>query len=151
MATKFVNHIDHMAWTVFPENLEKYVAQFTKLFDCKFDGPFERDDLRIYISWEGGLELIAPLNENAITYKRLKEKGEGFGGMVFGVRNLKEAKERAAALGYNVSEDILQIGGEPWGRKMPHIAEAIVGDVLGINICFGEIVYDDNVVTIDKV
>jgi hypothetical protein len=61
---QFVNHVDHVAWVCHIENLERYAEQLSALANVEMLGPFAREDLglSVYISYEGGLEIVAPLD-----------------------------------------------------------------------------------------
>jgi hypothetical protein len=58
---KFVNHVDHVAWVSRPETIEANVRELEVLSNAQLTR-FERQDmgLILYISWEGGLEVVAP-------------------------------------------------------------------------------------------
>ena len=58
-----INHVDHVLWVSHLKNQEANVARLSELTNQQFDGPVSRPDvgLRVYLSWEGGLEIVAPL------------------------------------------------------------------------------------------
>ena len=149
-----VNRVDHVVWLVHAENQEDYVDKFSKLFRTQFDGPLVRPEFgaRFWVSWEAGLEIFAPWGDNdsaKMWSQRLKERGEGVLSVVFGVRDLAEASEHARQLGYPVSPVIPLAGDEPWKHKLESFREAIIGDVLGTLMGFGEIRYAEGVMEKD--
>lgn len=145
---QFINHLDHFVWVCKTENLERYVQQFSDLFGAKFDGPFERENwFRVYVSWDTGFEISAPLTEDSRGGQHLKKHGEGPYAMVFGVEDLEAAKSHARELGYDPSEDILQTGEEPWTYRLESIVEAYVGEVLNTTMLFRHVVRKEGVVT----
>src|SRR6476659_11132280 len=96
---KFVNHIDHVAWISRPENIEANVRKLEEMTGARLER-FQREDMGVvmYISWEAGLEVVAPLpartDFNAMIYETLETRGEGISSVVFGVRNLEAHKAR---------------------------------------------------------
>lgn len=144
-------HVDHVFWICQLENQERYVRQLAAICDTEFHGPVDRPDLgtRIYISWRSGLEIIAPLEETTSYTKSLKEhlakRGEGLLGVVFGVANLEEARNRALALGYSVSPEIGNAGHEPYLDETSVMKEIMVGDFMNSVLVFGEIQYPKGV------
>ena len=91
---KFINHVDHVAWLSRPENLDANVAQLEKLTGASLTR-FSRADMgfTMCISWEAGLEVVAPHEErtdfNQWLWSELEKKGEGVTSVVFGVKNLE--------------------------------------------------------------
>src|SRR5690606_24107721 len=88
---KFFDHVDHVAWICHAENLEANVSKLSALCRVDFGEPSVRDDigLTIYLSWEAGLEIVAPHPQrtpyNGLLHDRLAQRGEGMWGVVFGV------------------------------------------------------------------
>lgn len=88
---KVSNHIDQVAWISWPENLEANIAQLEKLSGAELTR-VERKDLGfvMYISWEAGLEVVAPLEEptefNQWLREWLETRGEGVMSVVAGER-----------------------------------------------------------------
>ena len=146
-----INHVDHIMWMVHFKNQEVYVRQLSELFKVKFDGPFMRPDMGLcsWLTWEGGLEVLAPLDDDTPAANQLREelqqKGEGFWGMAFGVPHIQRAREHALRLGYQASDIIENTGSEPWHHKTQTMKEVIIGDFLGVKLIFGEIVYRDGI------
>jgi hypothetical protein len=145
-----VNHVDHVVWITHLRNQENRVRELGAMFNADFLGPRDFPDMgmRIYVSWESGLEVVAPLDDRTPQAdelrKRLQERGEGFLAIVFGVRNIKAAREHVQKLGYTPSE-IIEYQ-KPWGNKLTTFKEAIFTEFLGTVMALGEIVYADGVI-----
>ncbi len=99
---KFINHVDHVAWLSRPENLDANVAQLEKITGATL-ARFVRNDMgfTMCISWEAGLEVVAPMEQrtefNQWLWSELEKKGEGVTSVVFGVKNLDAHKARLEA------------------------------------------------------
>jgi hypothetical protein len=147
---KFTNHIDHVAWISWPQNLEANIAQLEKLTGAKLTR-FERKDMGfiMYISWEAGLEVVAPMEEptefNQWLRGWLETKGEGVMSVVFGVRDLDRHKARLEALGVPVGELMDDHPDSPWHDKLV-LWERQAGEVMGTNFILGDIDYADGVI-----
>jgi len=151
---KFINHIDHVAWICRRENLARNVEMLAMLCDVDFGEPAVRDDigLTIYLSWEAGLEIVAPHDEvteyNKLLHDRLEQRGEGMWGVIFGVEALEKARERARSLGYQPSPVVTESEDSPWRGKTV-VKESRATEFLGTWLIFGEIDYAEGVVTFD--
>jgi hypothetical protein len=147
---KFTNHVDHVAWISRPETLEANIAQLEKLSGATLTR-FERADMGfvMYISWEAGLEVVAPLPEptefNAWLRHWLDTRGEGVMSVVFGVRDLDAHKRRLEALGCPVGELLDDHPDSPWRDKLV-LWERLGGEVMGANFILGDIDYRDDVI-----
>ena len=149
---KLFNHLDHFVWICRVENIEANVDRLSKLCRIKFLGPWDKDygqgAVRIYVSWEGGLEVIAPLTEDSPYARHVRERGEGPFALVFAVDGLEEAKGHAESLGYTVSWPPLAepLENQPWGHQLAHMEEIVVGEVMNTMMVFGDITLQDGVV-----
>jgi hypothetical protein len=147
---KLVNHIDHVAWISWPETLEANVAALEKLTGAKLER-FERRDLGfvMYISWEAGLEVLAPMvqrtSHNQAHYEHLDAHDEGVISVVFGVRDLEKHKARLEALGVSVGPLLDDHQESPWHHKLV-LRERITERVMNSRIVFGDIDYADGVI-----
>jgi hypothetical protein len=147
---KFTNHIDHVAWISRPENLEANVAQLEKLADAKLTR-FERKDMGfvMYINWEAGLEVVAPLSEPTDFNQTLRDwldtRGEGVMSVVFGVRDLDRHKARLEALGFEAGPLMDDHPDSPWHNKLV-LWERVAGSVMNSCFILGDIDYADNVI-----
>ena len=150
---KFSNRIDHFVWICRPENLESHVQRLSQLFRVEFLGPWEHDfgggDVKVCVSWEGGLELIAPLSEESAMGRILARKGEGPYALVFAVDDLDESIAHAKSLGH-APGDVMEtpLDRTPWAHKLGRIREAAVGEMLGTVLVLGEVNYSEGVIEI---
>ena len=151
---KFRDHIDHVAWICREENLDRNVKMLSALCNVDFGEPAVRGDLglTIYLSWEAGLEIVAPHTGvtpyNRLLHERLEQRGEGMWGVIFGVDNLEAARERARTLGFTPSPVVGEAPDTPWAGKV-QVQESRATEFLGTWLIFGEIGYADGVVTFD--
>jgi hypothetical protein len=151
-----MTRIDHVAWTVRPENIKRYAEQLEALLDVRFDhqyGPAVTGrDLDAYLCWDAGLELVAPLGSatdlTANISKRLDERGEGVSALVVRVPDLDAAAQRARSLGYSVGEQIQHPDPaerlrrlRKYTRQVDDVREMPVGDFLGMRLLLGQITY----------
>lgn len=147
---KFVNHIDHVAWISRPENIEANVRKLEEITGAKLER-FQRADMGfvMYISWEAGLEVVAPLAErtefNAMLHDWLETRGEGINSVVFGVRDLEAHKARLEKLGYTPGPLMDDHPDSPWHHKIK-LHERVADDFLGSFFIFGDIDYADGVI-----
>jgi hypothetical protein len=147
---KFINHVDHVAWLSRPENLEANVAELEKLTGATLTR-FDRQDMgfSMCISWEAGLEVVAPMEErtdfNAWLWSELEKKGEGVTSVVFGVRDLDTHKARLEKLGVPVGPLMDDHAGSPWHDKLV-LWERTAGEVMNTNFILGDIDYADEVI-----
>jgi hypothetical protein len=152
---KFINHIDHVAWISRLENIEKNVAELEKLSGAKLER-FERKDMGfvMYICWEAGLEVVAPLPEvsdfNQMLHDRLKTQGEGVTAVVFGVRDLEKRKAELEALGIQVGPLLDDHPDSPWHHKLI-LRERHCGRVINTGFVLGQIDYADDVIRYEDV
>lgn len=147
---KFINHVDHVAWLSRPENLDANVAQLEKLTGASLTR-FSRADMgfTMCISWEAGLEVVAPHEErtdfNQWLWSELEKKGEGVTSVVFGVKNLDAHKARLARLGIEVGPLMDDHPDSPWHDKLV-LYERMAGEAINTNIILGDIDYGDDVI-----
>ena len=147
---KFINHVDHVAWLSRPENLDANVAQLEKLTGATLTR-FARADMgfTMCISWEAGLEVVAPHVErtdfNSWLWSELERKGEGVTSVVFGVKDLDAHKARLAKLGFEVGPLMDDHPDSPWHDKLV-LWERMAGEAIGTNIILGDIDYADDVI-----
>lgn len=148
---KFINHIDHVTWISHLETIEDNVAELEQLTGAKLTR-FQREDMGfvMYISWEAGLEVVAPLKEptdfNRGLTDYLAARGEGLMGVVFGVDNLENHKARLEALGREVGPEMDDLPTSPWHHKL-NLRERMGGLVMNSTFILGDIDYADDVIT----
>lgn len=152
---KFVNHIDHVTWISRLENIEANVAMLEMVTEAKLVR-FERKDMGfvMYLDWEAGLEVVAPLAErtpfNEALYARLESHGEGLLGVVFGVENLEKHKEKLEAKGLQVGPLMDDLPTSPWHHKIM-LRERAAPEVINSWIILGQIDYQDDVIRFEDV
>lgn len=152
---KFVNHIDHVTWISRLENIEANVAMLEMVTEAKLVR-FERKDMGfvMYLDWEAGLEVVAPLAErtpfNEALYARLESHGEGLLGVVFGVENLEKHKEKLEAKGLQVGPLMDDLPTSPWHHKIV-LRERAAPEVINSWIILGQIDYQDDVIRFEDV
>ncbi|MBF6334104.1 hypothetical protein [Nocardia transvalensis] len=142
------NRIDHFTWLVEPENLPRYVKQMSELFETTFDEVFnESAGVRALISWDAGLEFAAPYGDlPAADALRavLAERGEGPFAIVVRVPSIDASSERAAALGWPIDRQLLELeAGVSSTTKVTSARERVIGSFLNTSLLFGEIEYAD--------
>jgi hypothetical protein len=163
-----MNRLDHFAWVVRAENIERYVAKVAEVFDREFDhryGP-ENDGspINAYVDWVGGLEVIAPIpNEDGSPFDpttqpvahalatHLEEHGEGAFGVIFRVPDLAAAAERLNAIGYDVrtvaphlaNREARLARNASWTKNVIDIDEALVEKFLNTHLIIGAFEYPD--------
>jgi len=88
-------------------DLDKGIALYSELLGATFHevGPLaEPFGVRAAFSWDAGIEICAPLPGRDSPMKQsIEQQGEGLVGVVFGVENVDEARERAEKLNIRVS------------------------------------------------
>jgi hypothetical protein len=147
---KFTNHVDHVAYISRPENLDANVAQLEKLSGAKLTR-FARKDMgfTMCISWEAGLEVVAPMAEptefNKLLHDWLATRGEGVMSVVFGVRDLDKHKARLEAQGFAVGPLMDDHPDSPWHQKLV-LWERMAGVVMNSGFILGDIDYADGVI-----
>lgn len=152
---KFVNHIDHVTWISRIENIEANVARLEMVTEAKLVR-FERGDMGfvMYLNWEAGLEVVAPLTErtefNQALYDRLELHGEGLLGIVFGVENLEKHKEKLEAKGLQIGPLMDDLPTSPWHHKIV-LRERAAPEVINSWVVLGQIDYQDDVIRFEDV
>jgi hypothetical protein len=152
-----VNHVSHVSFIYTRQNLPAAKLDFEHAFQITdWDGPTEIRSLGVVqiISMSAGIELIAPLgDENNPFAQHIRDKGEGFFALVFGVADVRAAGERAKGLGLGLLEtedgspwimDGLHVNdGEPahpnWDKRFRRFEEMALKPVRGMNLFLGQI------------
>jgi methylmalonyl-CoA/ethylmalonyl-CoA epimerase len=92
--------------TIAVKDLEKGMALYSKLLGATFHDqcvPAEPFGLRCAISWDAGIELVAPLpGRDSFVTSFLEKQGEGLMGVVFAVDDVEECCARAEKMGIGV-------------------------------------------------
>lgn len=89
-------------------DIEVAAKRYSELLGISFwDGGVRSDyGLRAMVSWDGGIELISPVDNNSMVARFIEERGEGLFGVIFKVGDLEEARARAKAKGFRVTGDV---------------------------------------------
>jgi hypothetical protein len=134
VSTKTGTRIDHFAWIVSPDNLDRYVEQLTGLLGVDLlrhpgshaMGP----DSRVRISFKDGLELIAPGGDSTPTAQKfaqaLGHPGEGPLVLIMRVPSIQEASERIERAGFSIGPAVT----EPDEQKRRAVLATWAGNVL---------------------
>lgn len=147
---KFVNHIDHVVWLSSFENLEQNVATIEQFSGVKLER-CDRDDLGVvlYISWEAGLEVIAPMGEeteyNSQLNLALQFLGEGILGVVYGVDHIEDQIPRLKTIGQELGLELLDDPNSPWRHKLL-VRERTGPVVMNGSFMFGDVRYPDGMI-----
>lgn len=162
-----INHVSHVLFVFKPENLRTAMDQFSKAFGiADWDGPTEIAQhsnpemaklfgrgLLIAQAVSEGIELLAPLSEGNVFADHIKEKGEGFFAMIYGVPDVRAAAEAARSNGVAVHEDehgaplvidgLRMINGGPvhpsWADKLRRYEEVSLKPLCGLNFYLSQI------------
>jgi 4-hydroxyphenylpyruvate dioxygenase-like putative hemolysin len=130
-----IQRVDHVAIIVKEENARCYAGRLSAVLGIRFEEPLINDEhgVLIIISWDAGLEIIAPTRQQGAYWERLQRYGEGSAAIVFGVANMDEAIERARANGATVPFEARLNGTEPWLARFSSFREARLSE-LGENL-----------------
>ena len=131
------------------------VADLEKLAGVKLTR-FERKDMGLimYISWEAGLEILAPSAQPTQFNRPLRDwletRGEGVMFVIFGVKQLEQHKARLEALGIAVGPLMDDHPDSPWHDKLV-LRERAAGMVMNSCLVLGDIDYADGLISFDDV
>ena len=148
---KFINHIDHVTWISRLQTIEKNVADLESVTGGKLLR-FQREDMGfvMYIDWDAGLEVVAPMDErtefNVSLHDWLEARGEGLMGVVFGVNDLEKHKDQLEAKGIPVGPVMDDLPTSPWHHRLMLRERAVLQPVIGSSIILGQIDYADDVI-----
>lgn len=121
-----INRLDHLAILVKYENFGKYKQRFSDVLGVVWDEEVTNDSARVIAvpAWEAGLELIAPMDNHGRYWDRIQKFGEGSVTIVFGVRDIDAAIQRAGENGAPMRFHIEMQGTEPWLKRFKVFREA---------------------------
>jgi predicted enzyme related to lactoylglutathione lyase len=139
-----INRVSHVVYCFRPENLDRAVAFLSEALGASFEDSSRPElGLRIMISLESGLELIAPAPDLGPVPERftqhLEQHGEGIYNIVYGVRDLDEVAVRAKAFGVGVTHRGSFADLPPWQGRFDVLDEAHLEPHLGMKITLGRI------------
>jgi hypothetical protein len=127
-----------------------HIEQLEKLTGATL-ARFSRADMgfTMCISWEAGLEVVAPMEErtefNTWLWSELETKGEGVTSVVFGVKDLDWHKNRLARMGIEAGPLMDDHPSSPWHDKLV-LWERVAGQAINTNIVLGDIDYQDGLI-----
>ncbi|MDT2003850.1 hypothetical protein FXW78_01510 [Rhodococcus opacus] len=154
---KRTNVIDHVTFIYRKENLDAARAELSAALGITdWDGPteFKRFGITQIQSVSAGVELLAPTGDHGFIADHLKEHGEGFFALIYGVEDLDKAVQEARARGI---EPVLDDDGSPlvidsmvggadggvahptWAGRVTVYKEVPLHPVAGLNLYLGEI------------
>ncbi|MDQ4420378.1 hypothetical protein OOT33_08015 [Sphingobium sp. DEHP117] len=148
----FSRHVDHINWISRPENLHANVTRLEALTGLKMQHlDLTAFGFEMYMSWEGGVGVIAPTGEpspsNQHLHDWLDERGEGVRSVIFGVADIESETDRLTALGFAVGKELNDAPGSPWHDKVS-IRERPVTAIMNTAFTLGQIFYSDDVVKV---
>jgi hypothetical protein len=121
-----IQKVDHVAIIVYRENIQKYVDRLSAALGVKFDKStiVESTGVEAALAWDAGLEILAPLREEGRFWERLQKYGEGCTIIVFGVKDMDAAQQRARDAGVTVGPEVTLDGSEEWYDRFSFFREA---------------------------
>ena len=139
-----IDRVSHVVFCVRSENLERASAFWRESLGVQFEDASRPElGLRIFVSFENGIELIAPCPELGPTPARFTEfletRGEGIYDIVYGVRDLDAAVEAAEVFGVRVTHRGSFADVPPWQGRFAHLDEAHLEPVCGMTVTLGRI------------
>ena len=126
MTRQAIQHIDHVWIIVYPQNVEKYVKKLSSLLNITFDEPIrnESSGAIAVLSWDSGLEIMAPIRQEGRYWERLQRFGEGTVTIIFGVKDIDASLRHAKDNGVELDFEVSLAGDEPWLKRFKHFREA---------------------------
>jgi glyoxalase/bleomycin resistance protein/dioxygenase superfamily protein len=124
-----IQRIDHVAIIVKHENAHQLAERLSAALGITFSEPVVNEDygLMIIVSWDAGLEVMAPTREEGPYWERIQRHGEGTVSIIFGVADLDDGVQRARDNGVEVSSEVRLNGNEPWLERFSTFREARLG------------------------
>jgi predicted enzyme related to lactoylglutathione lyase len=148
-----VRGLHHVAWCVQPENMDRARAYWEDAIGLDRMEDLDLTDLgiRVLVSWEGGVEVMCPTNENgsmAVAVRQfLAERGEGVYSVVYNVPDIAATQAKIVADGGQlVFEELIpaeavddrQLASDP-AKERFSIKQALYEDICGMRVCLQEI------------
>jgi hypothetical protein len=135
-----VNRIDHLAILISVASFEGCLDRLTKALETRFVRAERKDlGLLIAIDWDAGLEILAPTGPESRLWDRLQTHGEGQITIIYGVKDLDGAAERAKAAGFGLGSEVGLMGSEPWAGQFDVLREISLSEICGIRIALGQV------------
>ena len=141
MLRQAIDRIDHIAILVYPENIQKYVDKISRVFGITFSEPSRNDNVGVIaaVSWDSGLEILAPTDKTSANWKRLEKAGEGTMIIVFGVADIDAAIRRAEENGVGIAYQVKLTGEEPWRDRFTVFREAKLENIFETTFVLSQI------------
>jgi hypothetical protein len=133
-----IQRIDHVAIVVKQEHAYTLADRLSAALGITFSEPLvnEAYGLLIIVSWEAGLEVMAPTREEGPYWDRIQRYGEGTVSIIFGVADLDDGAQRARDNGVEVLPEAKLNGDEPWLTQFSKFREVRLG-TFGLDLaCF---------------
>ncbi len=140
-----IQRIDHIVIIVKEETAHPLADLLGRVLGIPWNEPQvnEATGALIIVSWDAGLEIIAPIREEGPYWERIQRFGEGSVSIVFGVPDLDKGMERAKANGLDIAFLAQLNGDEPWLSRFSKFREArlaSLGENLSLSFSLSEIV-----------
>ena len=148
--------VHHVVWCVRPESLER-VRRFWQegVGVALHDLDLPELGIHVLISWEAGLEIMAPVRETGLVVDAarafLAEHGEGVFCVVFDVASVADVAARLRAQGGRVvfeeTIDADEVArrplAPPGSRERFAIEQALLDPICGMRICLQQLTPED--------
>ncbi len=142
MSESGCNRISRIVMIYREENLDAATTAFASALGiCDFEAPITPRGfgLRIVVSWNAGIELIAPHGEDGFSAQArayLYQHGEGLFGLVYAVADLDAAEARAADAGYPRKSDRINCfsANLDWAQRFTLAMEAPLTPIAGVGV-----------------
>lgn len=134
-----IGRVSHVVFRVEPDHLD----ELRDLFLAIGAEPFELVDdpelgLRVWVSFDSGIEIIAPVYETGRAYAAVRavldQHGEGFHNLVFGVADLEAAATAAASVGVAEIRRVSFTGSPRWEDQFVQIEELMLAPLHGVPV-----------------
>lgn len=121
-----IQRIDHVVILVRQENALSYADRLSTVLGIAFEEPFVTGSkgTLVIVSWDAGIEIIAPTRPEGPHWERLQRFGEGCVSILFGVADLDDGMARATANGATVAYEATLSGEEAWLKRFSRFREA---------------------------
>jgi hypothetical protein len=137
-----VDRVSHVVLRFEPDHLDDVKGFFEALGVTTFELVDDPElGLRVWVSFEAGVELIAPAYAGGRAYDAVRAEldrhGEGFHSLVFGVADLDAAAAAAASVGVPVTRRSSFTGSARWAERFRRLDEAMLEPLHGVPVVLG--------------
>jgi predicted enzyme related to lactoylglutathione lyase len=148
-----VRGLHHVTYCVQPDSMDRARAYWEQAIGLDRMEDLDLTDLgiRVLVSWEGGVEIMCPTNEEgsmAIAVRQfLDERGEGVYSVVYNVADIEMTRAKIVADGGQlVFEEVIPaeavddraLASDPVKERFS-IKQALYEDICGMRVCLQEI------------